>query len=72
MDAPFSNVDEIHIENIVKIIPNVAEQVVLILMEKDWNYAKETLSDKIGYIYEINKVGNSETYSKLEEIKKYV
>jgi DNA sulfur modification protein DndD len=35
MDAPFSNTDEKHIENISKVIPQIAEQVILIVMEKD-------------------------------------
>ena len=34
MDAPFSNVDEIHINNIAKVLPEVAEQVIIILMKK--------------------------------------
>lgn len=40
MDAPFSNVDEIHINNIAKVLPEVAEQVIIILMKKDWEFAK--------------------------------
>lgn len=66
MDAPFSNIDEIHIANISKVLPKVSEQVIWILMEKDWNYAKDSLSDRIGYLYEIEKVNNSETYSKMK------
>lgn len=72
MDAPFSNVDELHIDNIVKILPDVAEQVVIILMKKDWNYAKESLAGKIGHIYDIIKVENKETESLLKERKDYV
>lgn len=72
MDAPFSNVDEIHINNITKILPNVAEQVILILMEKDWNYAKNPIENKIGYVYEIEKIDNRETHSEIREVEKYV
>ncbi len=71
MDAPFSNVDEIHIENISKVLPAVSEQVIWILMEKDWNHAKKSLGDKIGYIYNIEKVNNSETHSIVEEGESY-
>jgi DNA sulfur modification protein DndD len=66
MDAPFSNVDEIHISNIATILPNIAEQVILIVMKKDWEYAKQTMQDKVGAMYMISKVDNSDTYSKVE------
>lgn len=72
MDAPFSNVDEIHIANISKALPMVSEQVIWILMEKDWNYAKDSLKDKVGYIYDIEKNNNSETYSKVKGRESYV
>ena len=41
LDAPFSNADEIHIKNIARELPGVAEQVIMFVMEKDWRYAKE-------------------------------
>lgn len=63
MDAPFSNVDEIHIKNISSILPEIAEQVILIVMNKDWAYAKPTMGDKVGASYIIEKVNNSDTYS---------
>ena len=65
MDAPFSNVDEIHIKNISTILPEIAEQVILIIMKKDWAYAAETMGEKVGVGYVIEKVGNSDTYSKI-------
>ena len=65
MDAPFSNVDEIHINNIARIIPEVAEQVILILMKKDWEFAKTALENKIGCSYYIEKNGNSDTNSSI-------
>ena len=69
MDAPFSNVDEIHIKNISTILPEIAEQVILIIMKKDWNYAVDSMGDKVGASYEIEKVENSDTYSRIVEIK---
>ena len=63
MDAPFSNADEIHIANISKVLPQVAEQVILIVMKKDWEHAKPMMKDKIGMIYEIEK--HSETNSSI-------
>ena len=63
MDAPFSNVDEIHINNISGILPEIAEQVILIVMKKDWTYAEKTIGDRVGASYFIEKVNNSDTYS---------
>ena len=69
MDAPFSNVDEIHIKNISKIIPEIAEQVILVVMQKDWEYAKPALENKIGCSYMIEKINNSDTNSVIRRIK---
>lgn len=55
MDAPFSNADEKHIANISKVLPQVAEQVILIVMNKDWEYAQANMSDRVGMIYQIEK-----------------
>ncbi len=63
MDAPFSNADEIHINNISKIIPEIAEQVILMVMQKDWAFARPALEDKIGCSYSIEKINNSDTNS---------
>ena len=55
MDAPFSNADEKHIANISKVLPQVAEQVILVVMNKDWEYAHANMSNKVGIIYQIEK-----------------
>ena len=55
MDAPFSNLDEIHIENICNEIPAVAEQVIIAVMQKDWGYAEETIATYVGCSYDILK-----------------
>jgi len=65
LDAPFSNVDEQHVINISKVLPEVAGQLILIVMEKDWNYAAEKLKSKVGKTYYLNKV--SETYTEIQE-----
>ena len=67
MDAPFSNADEVHINNISRIIPGIAEQIVLVVMQKDWEYAKSALAGKIGKCYTIEKIEGSETYSTIRE-----
>lgn len=55
MDAPFSNVDEIHINNICKILPNTANQVIMAVMKKDWDYAAGNLGKYVGKSYLIAK-----------------
>lgn len=55
MDAPFSNIDEIHIANICSILPDVAEQVIIAVMQKDWDQAADKLSNRIGKSYMIEK-----------------
>jgi DNA sulfur modification protein DndD len=67
MDAPFSNADEVHIKNISRIIPSIAEQIILIIMQKDWEYAKSALEDKVGKCYTIEKIEGSETNSVIRE-----
>ncbi len=63
MDAPFSNADEIHTANISKVLPKIAEQVIMFVMQKDWNYAEPVLYDRIGKLYNLNK--KSETLTLL-------
>ncbi len=63
MDAPFSNADEIHIKNISNTIPDIAEQIILIVMQKDWEFAQESLNNRLGASYVIEKVNNSDTNS---------
>lgn len=55
MDAPFSNVDEIHIDNICKILPKTANQVIMAVMQKDWEYAAVNLDRYVGKSYMITK-----------------
>ena len=55
MDAPFSNADDKHIANISKVLPQVAEQVILVVMNKDWEYAQSNMNNKIGMLYQIEK-----------------
>lgn len=60
MDAPFSNVDEIHVDNICKILPKTANQVIMAVMRKDWEYASKNLENHVGMSYTILKDRNSE------------
>lgn len=60
MDAPFSNVDEIHIDNICKILPKTANQVIMAVMQKDWEYAAVNLDKFVGKSYTIAKDRDAE------------
>jgi DNA sulfur modification protein DndD len=64
MDAPFSNADEIHISNISRVLPEVAEQVIMFVMKKDWRYAEPVMSTRVGLKYTLNKL--SEQHSVLK------
>lgn len=55
MDAPFSNVDETHIKNISKILPASAEQVIIAVMQKDWEPAEKIMEPVVGKSYKIEK-----------------
>lgn len=64
MDAPFSNADETHTANISKVLPEVAEQVIMFVMQKDWRYAEPVMESRVGKQYQLVK--HSETYTVLQ------
>lgn len=64
MDAPFSNADERHTANISKVLPEIAEQVIMFVMHKDWRYAEPVMSQRVGKQYQLNKI--SETFTRLQ------
>ncbi len=61
MDAPFSNADETHTANISKVLPEIAEQVIMFVMQKDWNYAEPVMSSRVGKKYHLNKISETNT-----------
>ena len=65
LDAPFSQADEKHIPAISKLLASNAEQIILVVMKKDWNYAKDILNDKVGKSYLLTK--ESETHTNIIE-----
>lgn len=67
MDAPFSNADEKHTTNISRVLPTVAEQVIMFVMQKDWNYAEKVMHDKVGAQYKLNKI--NDVHTQLEVIQ---
>jgi len=66
MDAPFSTADEKHVSNISRILPEIAEQVIMVVMEKDWTFAQVDMENKVGKKYIINK--ETETKSNISEL----
>ena len=64
MDAPFSNADETHIRNIAGVLPEVANQVIMFVMEKDWQYAEPVIAMKVGKHCSLKK--HSETKTTIE------
>lgn len=65
MDAPFSNADKTHIKNISRVLPEVANQVIMFVMEKDWQYAETVMDVRVGKYCKLKK--NSESYTEIEK-----
>ena len=61
MDAPFSNADEEHTSNISRVLPEVAEQVIMFVMEKDFKIAEPVMRSKIGKQFVLNKYSETKT-----------
>lgn len=77
MDAPFSNVDETHIRNIADILPRAAEQVIMAVMQKDWEPAASIMEPCVGISYAIIKDTDAEgkpidTMTHIKEVHAYV
>lgn len=66
MDAPFSNTDDEHIKNICCALPSFCDQIVMFVMQKDFNYASESISHKIGKMYRLDKLSETEATVKEE------
>lgn len=66
MDAPFSNTDDEHIKNICRALPSFCDQIVMFVMQKDFNYASESISHKVGKMYRLEKISETEATVKEE------
>lgn len=60
LDAAFSHADEIHTHNIARELSTASNQLIFAIMRKDWLYAKSGLSGKVGRMYELIKVDETE------------
>ena len=56
MDAPLSDFDKTRIGTICNLLPNVAEQVVIIIKDTDGDLAEQHLASQIGRRYTIERV----------------
>lgn len=70
MDAPFSNTDEEHISRICAVLPDYCNQLIMVMIRKDYKIAQNSIGDRIGKIYEIDKI--SETHDSIRLLNDYV
>lgn len=61
MDAPFSNADEEHTGNISRVLPEVAEQVIMFVMKKDFKIAEPVMRSRIGKEFTLTKYSETNT-----------
>ncbi len=67
MDAPFAKLDESNSEGISKTIPKLTDQIILFSVDKQWNgIIKESLIDKVGLMYEMNRQNGDTSIEKKE------
>lgn len=62
LDAAFSHADEKHTKNIANELSKSVNQLILAIMKKDWVYAEEGLIGKVGRMYELNKIDETEVH----------
>lgn len=67
MDSPFGRLDEGHVENVVKTLPNITDQVMLLVYRDEINpeSAREILKGRLRKEYSLERV--SARHTKLEE-----
>lgn len=62
LDGPFSKLGDENIQLIAKCLPNIAEQVIIFMLEKDWKYTG--LDKYVGAKYQIEKESEA-SYAKI-------
>lgn len=66
LDGPFSKLGDENIRRVSGCLPQIAEQVILFMLEKDWQYTG--LDEYVGAKYHIDKQAE-EAYAKLRKIE---
>ncbi len=55
MDAPTSTQDDKHIANVFSYTISVADQIILFINNKDWQYVKPVIGSQVDKVYDLNK-----------------
>ncbi len=66
LDAAFSHADEKHTKNIANALASSCTQLIFAVMRKDWLHAQDGLIGRVGRMYELQKI--SETEAKIVEV----
>lgn len=62
MDAPLSAFDKTRIQTICEVLPNIAEQVIIFINDKDGEVAEANMKQNIGKKFAFRKENEFETY----------
>lgn len=65
LDGPFSKLGDENIQLVAACLPQIAEQVILFMLEKDWQYTG--LDAYVGQKYHIDK-GTEESFARIEKV----
>lgn len=65
LDGPFSKLGDENIRLIARVLPEVSEQVILFMLEKDWKYTM--LNEYVGASYKIEKAAE-ESYATIRKV----
>lgn len=66
LDGPFSKLGDENIRLIAKVLPEVSEQVILFMLEKDWKYTG--LDNYVGAAYRIEKAADK-SYAAIKRVE---
>ena len=70
MDAPLSAFDKTRIKTICEVLPNIAEQLIIFINDKDGEIAEINMKEKIGKKYVFYKENEFETYMEESDVCK--
>ncbi len=66
LDGPFSKLGDKNISLIAKVLPEVSEQVIIFMLDKDWKYTG--LDEYVGASYYIEKAAD-EAYASIRKVE---
>ena len=67
MDTPFANLDGIHQENIIKSLPQIPSQVILLATDRDLpDHLLNKIKPNIAQIHKISRLGKTKDGSVVE------